>query len=82
MVDVVQSDQVGAYADFDNHVLSRSPERVAVANVPIIDLAPFIREGTHEDRMRTARAVRSACIDSASSMSPATASRRKNSMTY
>ena len=63
MVDVVQSGQVGAYADFDNRTLARSPQRVAVANLPIIDLAPFIREGTQEDRMRTARAVRSACID-------------------
>jgi isopenicillin N synthase-like dioxygenase len=63
MVDVVQSNQVGAYEDFDNRVLARSPRRAAVANIPIIDLAPFICEGTHEDRMRTARAVRSACID-------------------
>jgi isopenicillin N synthase-like dioxygenase len=63
MVDVVQGDKVGAYADFDNRALSRSPDRVAVANLPIIDLSPFIDDGMHEERKRTARAVRSACID-------------------
>ena len=63
MVDVVQGDKVGAYGDFDNRALSRSPDRVAVTNFPMIDLSPFINDGMREDRMRTAREVRSACID-------------------
>lgn len=63
MVDVIQSDQRGAYADYDNRVLSRDPRRVAVSDLPVIDLAPFLDESSREDRMRTARALRSACID-------------------
>ncbi len=63
MVSVIRPDQRGAYADFDNRALSRDPRRVAVTNLPIIDLSPFMDEGAHEDRMHTARAVRSACID-------------------
>jgi hypothetical protein len=63
MVDVIQTDQRGAYADFDNRALSRDPQRVAVSNLPIIDLSPFMDEGARENRMHTARAVRSACID-------------------
>jgi isopenicillin N synthase-like dioxygenase len=63
MVEVIQGDQVGAYADFDNRSLARTPQRAAVANLPVIDLSPFVREGSREDRMRVARAVRSACID-------------------
>jgi isopenicillin N synthase-like dioxygenase len=63
VVDVIHADQRGAYADYDNRSLSRDPQRVAVSNLPIIDLAPFMDEGAREDRLRTARAVRSACID-------------------
>jgi isopenicillin N synthase-like dioxygenase len=63
MVDVMQTDQRGAYADFDNRALSRDPRRVAVSNLPIIDLSPFMVENAREHRMHAARAVRSACID-------------------
>ena len=63
MVEVIQGGQVGAYADFDNRALSGSPQRVALADLPIIDLSPFLRESTREDRIRTARELRSACID-------------------
>jgi isopenicillin N synthase-like dioxygenase len=63
MVDLIQTDQRGAYADFDNRALSRDPRRVAVSNLPIIDLSPFMDESAREDRMHTARAVRSACIN-------------------
>jgi isopenicillin N synthase-like dioxygenase len=63
MVDLIQTDQRGAYADFDNRALSRDPQRVALSNLPIIDLSPFMDESAREDRMHTARAVRSACIN-------------------
>jgi isopenicillin N synthase-like dioxygenase len=63
MASVLQSDQRGAYADYDNRALSREPQRVAVSNLPIIDLAPFIAGSTREERIRVARAVRAACID-------------------
>lgn len=63
MVDVIQADQRAAYADYDNRALSRAPQRVAVSDLPIIDLAPFMAESSREDRLRTARAVRAACID-------------------
>jgi len=63
MVDVIQADQRSAYADFDNRALSRVPQRVAVSNLPIIDLSPFMGKNACEDRMNTARAVRSACIN-------------------
>jgi isopenicillin N synthase-like dioxygenase len=63
MVDVIQTDQIGEYAAFDNRTLSRDTQRVAVSNLPIIDLSPFTDESTREHRMCTARAIRSACID-------------------
>jgi isopenicillin N synthase-like dioxygenase len=63
VVFVIRPDQRGAYADFDNRALARGLQRVAVSNLPVIDLSPFVDEGAHEDRMHTASAVRSACID-------------------
>lgn len=63
MVDVIQADQRAAYADYDSRAHSRAPQRVAVSDLPIIDLAPFMGESAHEDRLRAARAVRAACID-------------------
>ena len=41
MVSVLQPDARGAYADYDNRALSRDPQRAAVSNLPVIDLAPF-----------------------------------------
>ena len=63
MVSVLQPDARGAYADYDNRALSRGPQRVAVSNLPIIDLGPFMAGGTREARAGVARAVRAACID-------------------
>jgi isopenicillin N synthase-like dioxygenase len=63
MVDVIQADQRAAYADYDSRALSRDPWRVAVSDLPIVDLSPFMGESACEDRLRTARAVRAACID-------------------
>ena len=63
MVEVVADGEFRAYTDFDNRNLSRNPQRTALANLPVIDLSPFLRESTREDRMRTARELRSACID-------------------
>jgi isopenicillin N synthase-like dioxygenase len=63
MVEVIQSDQSQAYADFDNRALSRNPQRAALANLPVIDISPFLCESTSDDRMHTARELRSACID-------------------
>src|SRR5689334_20261637 len=63
MVEVVADGQFRAYSDFDNRNLSRDPQRAALANLPIIDISAFIRGSAREDRMRTARELRSACID-------------------
>jgi isopenicillin N synthase-like dioxygenase len=63
MVEVFQTGQVGAYADFDNRELSANPKRAALSGLPVIDLSPFMRESALEDRMHIARAMRSACID-------------------
>lgn len=63
MVDVIAADQRGAYVDYDSRALSRDPQRVAVSDLPIIDLAPFMDGRAQPDRLRTARAVRAACID-------------------
>jgi len=63
MADVFAADQRAAYADYDNRALSRAPQRLAVSDLPIIDLAPFMAESAREDRLCTARAVRAACID-------------------
>jgi isopenicillin N synthase-like dioxygenase len=63
MVQVISGGEVGAYADFDSRALAANPERIAVTDLPVIDLGPFLRESTQEDRIRAARALRSACID-------------------
>src|SRR4051812_16188279 len=63
MVEVIQGNQVGAYADFDNRPIARNPHRAAVADLPIIDLSAFLGASAREERVRVARALRSACID-------------------
>ena len=63
MVEVVESGQFRAYSDFDNRNLSHNPQRAALANLPVIDISSFLRASTRDDRMRTARELRSACID-------------------
>jgi isopenicillin N synthase-like dioxygenase len=63
MVSTLQSDRRAAYADYDNRALSRELQRVAVCDLPVIDLAPFMAASAREQRMRVARAVRAACID-------------------
>ena len=63
MVEVIQGEQVSAYADLDNRGLSGNLQRAAVSNLPVIDLGPFMQGGVAEDRARIARAIRSACID-------------------
>jgi isopenicillin N synthase-like dioxygenase len=63
MVEVIQSKQFRAYADFDNRAASRNPQRVALANLPVIDISPFLCKSTNDDRIRTARELRAACID-------------------
>ena len=63
MVEVISGDQVSAYADFDSRALVANPERLAVANLPIIDLSPFLSDSARENRLRSARALRAACID-------------------
>jgi isopenicillin N synthase-like dioxygenase len=63
MVEVVQGSQFGGYSAFDNRNLARNPERAALANLPVIDISPFLRDSARDDRMQTARKLRSACID-------------------
>ena len=63
MVEVIRGDQVGAYTDFDNRAPSRDPQRVAVTDLPVIDLTPFMHDSPREERLRTARTLRAACID-------------------
>jgi isopenicillin N synthase-like dioxygenase len=63
MVEVVQDGQFRAYSDFDNRHLSRNPQRAALANLPVIDISPFLRDSPRDDRLHAARALRSACID-------------------
>jgi isopenicillin N synthase-like dioxygenase len=63
MVEVIHDGQFQGYSDFDNRALSRNPTRAALDQLPIINIAPFLSKGTRDDRMRTARELRSACID-------------------
>jgi isopenicillin N synthase-like dioxygenase len=63
MVETVQDGQFRAYADFDNRSLARDPQRAALSNLPVVDLAPFLHVSPHDDRLHTARQLRSACID-------------------
>jgi isopenicillin N synthase-like dioxygenase len=63
MVEVIEDNQFRTYADFDNRALSRNPQRAALVNLPVVDISPFLSESTRDDRMHTARELRSACID-------------------
>ncbi len=63
MAEIIQAKQARTYADPDNRVLSGSPQRVAVSNLPVVDLSPFTSESSPEDRRQIAGAIRSACID-------------------
>jgi hypothetical protein len=63
MVGIVPGEQDSVGAAFANRALSGSPQRVAVSDLPVIDLGPFMRESAVEDRLHTACMIRSACID-------------------
>lgn len=63
MAEMVQGSQFGAYADFGNRALLGNPRRVARADLPVIDLSPFLGDGTREAQVDMARELRSACID-------------------
>jgi isopenicillin N synthase-like dioxygenase len=49
--------------DFDTRARTGAPQRTALTDLPFIDIAPFLRESAPGERMRTARALRAACID-------------------
>ena len=63
MVEVIQDKQFRAYSDFDNRAPSGNPRRAALDVLPVINISPFLSESTRDDRTRTARELRSACID-------------------
>lgn len=63
MVEIIRGDQVATLSEFDSRSLSSNPQRIAVSNLPVIDLTAFMRESASEECLRVARAIRSACID-------------------
>lgn len=63
MAEIVQGEQLRTCVDLEARGGSGNPQRVAVLNLPVIDLSPFMRESALEDRMHIARAIRSACVD-------------------
>ena len=64
MVDTIEDGSAALYADFDNRYLSRpGVDRIAVNDLPVIDLSPFTGNGSATERARTIAAIRSACIN-------------------
>lgn len=63
MVEVVRDKEADKFVEFDNRTLSRRPHRVAVTNLPLIDLGPFLNKSTLDERKRSAAALREACVN-------------------
>jgi isopenicillin N synthase-like dioxygenase len=63
MVQVVQDKEVNKYEEFDNRTIGSRRERVAVTNLPLIDLDPFLNKSTLEERKRSANALHEACVN-------------------
>src|SRR5580704_10384127 len=63
MVQVVQDKEVNKYEEFDNRTIGPRRERVAVTNLPLIDLDPFLNKSTLEERKRSANALHDACVN-------------------
>lgn len=67
MIETIKDGEVSLYADFDNRYLRRDArfdiERTALDRLPIIDISPFMGDGTAQDRARVGREIRKACID-------------------
>jgi len=67
MVGTIKDGEIGLYDDFDNRYLKRKGayriERDALTQVPVIDISPFIRNGSEPSRREVARQLREACIN-------------------
>jgi isopenicillin N synthase-like dioxygenase len=60
MAEVTKEGDVTVYAEFDNR---DSVRRAALTALPVIDLTPFVSDGSRGDRERVAAEIRRACID-------------------
>ena len=67
MIETIKDGEVDLYEDFDNRYLRRDRrfdiERDALNRIPVIDIAPFIQDGSVAARQRVGREIRKACID-------------------
>lgn len=61
MAETLQGDRVRGSGSGGTSITDS--ERVAVTGLPVIDIAPFMRSSTLEERLEVARALRRACID-------------------
>ncbi|MFM9968401.1 MAG: isopenicillin N synthase family dioxygenase [Burkholderiales bacterium] len=62
MADLMNSQEVESLDDFVNRG-ERDVARAAVSNLPTIDISPFLREASRQDRARVAAQLREACIN-------------------
>ena len=65
MVETIKDDDVGLYADFDNRArrASLAAKRRSAETLPVIDFAPYTENRGLEERMRVARELRAACLN-------------------
>src|ERR1700722_16884190 len=62
-IDTIGDGQVDAFADFDNRYLRQGVARSDLANLPVIDISPFVAAGNAASRAAVARQIRQASID-------------------
>lgn len=67
MIETIKDGEVHLYEDFDNRYLRRDDrfdiERDALKHIPVIDISPFVNDGSSAARYRVGRELRKACID-------------------
>jgi isopenicillin N synthase-like dioxygenase len=67
MIDIIKDGDVDQFEDFDNRYLRRdggfAVERNVLKNLPIIDISPFVANGSTAAREQVARQLRKACVD-------------------
>jgi isopenicillin N synthase-like dioxygenase len=62
-IDTIGDGQVDGFADFDNRYLRQGVARSDLANLPVIDISPFVAGGDAASRAAVARQIRQASID-------------------
>ncbi|MFM9970178.1 MAG: isopenicillin N synthase family dioxygenase [Burkholderiales bacterium] len=64
-IDTIRDGDVARFADFDNSALlgNKGRARKTLSVFPVIDVSPFVNNGSESERRRVAREIRQVCLE-------------------